>query len=142
MKIESSMRGDMIGDLVRLADAIETRVIRPAAHAGALVFYERARDLAPVYDGPPIKGVKPGQLREAIYRVFSEGLSNDALKVYQISWNHTKAPHGYWMEYGSSRHGPKPFIRPAFDFYERALQAAAARAKVLTDEIIAERSHG
>lgn len=142
MKLTFEMDGDPVASLARFAEAIEQRVVRPAAHAGALVFYDRARELAPLYVGPEKKGVKPGQLRAAIYRVFSEDRSSDDLKVYQISWNHTKAPHGYWMEYGNSRHGPKPFIRPAFDFYERALDASRKRARELTTEIIAEHSHG
>lgn len=142
MKISTTMSGDIEGSLMALAESLEQRVVRPAAHAGALVFYDRARELAPLYVGPEKKGIKPGQLRAAIYRVFSEDRSSDDLKVYQISWNHAKAPHGYWMEYGNSRHGPKAFIRPAFDFYERALDASRKRARELTAEIIAEHSHG
>ena len=142
MKLTFEMNGDPMEGLNRFVEAIEERVVRPAAHAGALVFYERARELAPEYLGPLKKGIKPGQLRAAIYRVFSEDLSNDDVKIYQISWNHTKAPHGHWMEYGNSRHGPKPFIRPAFDVYERALEASRARARSLISEIAAEQSHG
>ncbi|MDH0519980.1 HK97 gp10 family phage protein [Achromobacter xylosoxidans] len=142
MKLTFEMGGDAVEGLTRFVEAVEQRVVRPAAHAGALVFYERARELAPEYIGPPKSGIKPGQLRAAIYRVFSEDKSSDDLKIYQISWNHTKAPHGYWMEYGNSRHGPKSFIRPAFDFYEKALEASRARARTLIAEIAAEHSHG
>lgn len=141
MKSTFEMSGDPVTDLTRFVQAIEQRAVRPAAHAGAVVFYERARELAPQYRGPPKKGIEPGQLRAAIYRVFSEERSTDDVKIYQISWNHKKAPHGYWMEYGNSRHGPKSFIRPAFDFYEKALQASRARAQVLIAEIAAEHSH-
>jgi len=142
MKVTSALTGDIEASLMALAESLEQRVPRPAAHAGALVFYDRARELAPLYVGPDKTGIKPGQLREAIYRVFSEDKSSDSVKLYEISWNHTKAPHGYWMEYGNSRHGPKPFIRPAFDFYEKALEASRKRAGELTAEIIAEHSHG
>jgi hypothetical protein len=136
------MDGDPVAALTRFVEAVEERVVRPAAHAGALVFYERARELAPEYTGLPKSGIKPGQLRAAIYRVFSEDRSTDEFKIYEISWNHTKAPHGHWMEYGNSRHGPKPFIRPAFDFYEKALEASRERARTLIAEIAAEHSHG
>lgn len=142
MMLESTLEGDMLASLAQFANAIEERAVRPAAHAGALVFYERARELAPVYVGPDKKGIKPGQLQAAIYRVFSEDKSSGTVKLYEISWNHTKAPHGHWMEYGNSRHGPKPFIRPAFDYYERALAAARKRASEVTAEIIAGRSNG
>ncbi|MGE4334660.1 MAG: HK97 gp10 family phage protein [Pigmentiphaga sp.] len=142
MKLTFEMGGDAVEGLARFIDAVEQRVVRPAAHAGALVFYERARELAPEYSGPPKSGIKPGQLRAAIYRVFSDDRSTDDAKIYQISWNHTKAPHGHWMEYGNSRHGPKPFIRPAFDFYEKALEASRERARALIGEIAVEHSHG
>ncbi|MGW8306375.1 MAG: HK97 gp10 family phage protein [Achromobacter pulmonis] len=142
MRLTFEMDGDPVAALTRFVEAVEERVVRPAAHAGALVFYERARELAPEYTGPPKSGIKPGQLRAAIYRVFSEDRSTDEFKIYEISWNHTKAPHGHWMEYGNSRHGPKPFIRPAFDFYEKALEASRERARTLIAEIAVEHSHG
>ncbi len=142
MKLTFEMDGDPVAGLTRFVEAVEQRVVRPAAHAGALVFYERARELAPEYLGPLKKGIKPGQLRAAIYRVFSEDRSSDDIKIYQVSWNHTKAPHGHWMEYGNSRHGPKSFIRPAFDVYERALEASRARARSLISEIATEQAHG
>lgn len=142
MKLTFEMNGDPVAGLTRFIEAVEERVVRPAARAGALVFYDRARELAPEYRGPLKNGIKPGQLRAAIYHVFSEGKSTDDLKIYQISWNHSKAPHGHWMEYGNSRHGPKSFIRPAFDFYEKALEASRARARTLIAEIAAEQSHG
>lgn len=141
MKLTFEMDGDPVAALTRFVEAVEERVVRPAAHAGALVFYERARELAPEYTGPPKSDIKPGQLRAAIYRVFSEDRSTDEFKIYEISWNHTKAPHGHWMEYGNSRHGPKPFIRPAFDFYEKALEASRERARTLIAEIAVEHSH-
>lgn len=141
MKLTFEMDGDPVAALTRFVEAVEERVVRPAAHAGALVFYERARELAPEYTGPPKSGIKPGQLRAAIYRVFSEDRSTDEFKIYEISWNHTKAPHGHWMEYGNSRHGPKPFIRPAFDFYEKALEVSRERARTLIAEIAVEHSH-
>lgn len=142
MKLYASMTDDLEQSLMSLAESLEERVPRPAAHAGVLVFYNRARELAPVYKGAARYGTTPGQLRDAIYRVFSKGSSSDEVKVYQVSWNHYKAPHGWWMEYGNSQHGPKPYIRPAFDFYEDALEAARKRARELTTEIIAEHSHG
>ncbi len=142
MKLTFEMDGDPVEGLTRFVDAVEQRVVRPAARAGALVFYDRARELAPEYRGPLKPGIKPGQLRAAIYHVFSEDKSTDDFKIYQISWNHSKAPHGHWMEYGNSRHGPKPFIRPAFDFYEKALDASRDRSRVLIAEIVVELSNG
>ncbi|KWW37898.1 phage tail tape measure protein [Cupriavidus metallidurans] len=103
MEVHLSLSGDLQAALDRLEAGMKERVLRPAAHAGALVFYEEARRLAPVYDGPEKKGVKPGQLRNAIYRVFSESKSGETQKIYEVSWNAKKAPHGHLIERGHWR---------------------------------------
>jgi HK97 gp10 family phage protein len=75
--------------------------------------------------------ITPGQLRDSIYRVHSDDDSNDGLQVYEVSWNHYKAPHGYWMEFGNARHPAHPFIRPAYEAAkQRAVQAGISRMAV------------
>lgn len=124
-----------------LADVLQA-AIRPAAQAGAEVFYQAARRLAPVakkttfiprrkskITGKSYGGytIKPGQLRDSIYQVFSKSQSTRERAVYEISWNHYKAPHGHWIEHGNARHPAHPFIRPAYyAARENALQAAFA----------------
>src|ERR1035437_1325343 len=75
--------------------------------------------------GPP--GVVTGNLHKAIYRVFSKTRSNDQLKTYQISWNKTKAPHGFLVEYGTSHTPAHPFMRPAWSHIEQAIESGRAR---------------
>jgi hypothetical protein len=161
MKIDLAFKGDLIGDLDKLDAEIQRSVLRPAAHAGAVVLYEEARTLAPVYDGPAKKGVKPGQLRNAIYRVFSEARSSDTEAIYQVSWNATKAPHGHLIERGhwrvnrtyqingswvaTSERLPTPvwvpaipFIRRAFDRAQAAVEAMSTRAAERMQEVLSK----
>lgn len=161
MEVHLSLSGDLQAALDRLEAGMKERVLRPAAHAGALVFYEEARRLAPVYDGPEKQGVKPGQLRNAIYRVFSESKSGETQKVYEVSWNAKKAPHGHLIERGHWRVNnvirvnnrwvatterlPAPvwvpavgFIRRSYDQRDAALKAMQERAAERTAEVLAE----
>ncbi|UXC38284.1 HK97 gp10 family phage protein [Cupriavidus gilardii] len=100
--------GDLAADLDQLEDRLVKEVVRPIARAGALVFYEEARRLVPVYKGEPVirangTKMKPGQLRDAIYHVYSESESTNVRAAYQVSWNAAKAPHGHLVEYGHWR---------------------------------------
>lgn len=100
--------GDLAADLDHLQEELVQEMVRPIARAGALVFYEEARRLVPVYKGEPVirangTKIKPGQLRDAIYHVYSKSESTDARAAYQVSWNAAKAPHGHLVEYGHWR---------------------------------------
>lgn len=67
--------------------------IRPAAQAGAQVLYEAVRSNAG-------RNKKTGNLERSIYQKFSESNSTELKATYHISWNQTKAPHGFLLEYG------------------------------------------
>lgn len=108
--------------------------LRPAAQAGAEIFYIEARLRVPVSDGAHFfygrnskkSGVryffKAGNLRDSIYQYYNKRASTPGKAVYSISWNHQKAPYGYMVEYGTSRAPAHPFLRPSYD-------AAAGRAR-------------
>ena len=91
---------------------------RPAAQAGIEVIYQRARINAPVSDKPHyfhIRGKRygpyaPGNLRDAVYQVFSKDKSFKDVSTYQVSWNKDKAPYGYVAEFGNSKEPSKSFI--------------------------------
>ena len=105
LSFEGDDLGEVLGDL---EDRLVEQIVRPIARVGALVFYEEARRLVPVYQGAPItrkSGIKttPGQLRDAIYHVYADGLSSKEHAVYQVSWNAKKAPHGHLVENGHWR---------------------------------------
>ena len=100
---------------------------RPAAQAGAQVFYEEVKQRVPVSaKAHSTKDKKhtftPGTLRKAIYQAFADKESGDGKASYRISWNKSHAFYGRFVEFGTSRMAAKPFLRPAYD---------AARAKAL-----------
>ena len=112
------------------------KATRPAAQAGAQVIYDRARSLAPVSDeahkfhgthgvyGP----YAPGNLRNAIYQVFSADNSYKDVSTYHISWNKDEAPYGFMVELGTSRTPAQSFIgRAAVEGRAEARQAMKAR---------------
>ena len=98
---------------------------RPAAQAGAQVFYDEVKQRVPVSAKPHKSGKKtynPGTLRKAIYQAFADKESGQGSAKYRISWNKTHAFYGRFVEFGTSKMAAKPFLRPAYD---------AARAKAL-----------
>lgn len=94
---------------------------RPAAQAGAQVFYRAVLSNAQIHR-------HSGKLASAIYQVYSADNSVMGEKaVYHVSWNARKAPHGHLLEHGTSRMAALPFVRPAFDaVQQQGLQAAVA----------------
>lgn len=98
---------------------------RPAAQAGAEVFYQEVKQRVPVSAKPHKSGKKtydPGTLRKAIYQAFADKESGDGKAMYRISWNKTHAFYGRFVEFGTSKMAAQPFLRPAYD---------AARAKAV-----------
>ncbi len=77
----------------------------------------------------------PGNLRKAIYRVYSPEKSSDTLKVYRVSWNHTKAPYGYMVEFGTARAPATPFLRPSLSRLDDAIAAGKRQMAAKLDEI-------
>lgn len=105
--------------------------VRPAAQAAAQTLYTEALLRCPVsaeahifYGRDSVRtGVvwefQPGNLRDSIYQAFSKDNSVEmgggyAKATYHIAWNHTKAPYGFMVEFGTSRASANPFLRPAF----------------------------
>ena len=110
--------------------------VRPAAQAGAQVFYEEVKQRVPVSaKAHSTKGKKqtftPGTLRKAIYQAFADKESGDGKASYRISWNKSHAFYGRFVEFGTSRMAAKPFLRPAYDAARaKALQAVQERMAV------------
>ncbi len=138
--VNMSLEGDWAQALDALGEAAQG-VKRSGGNAMAEVFQAEAKVRAPVYTGGGAKvakgKVKPGQLRDAIYRVYAVSLSNEERAVYEVSYNHRRAPHGYWMENGNKRHAARPFLRPAYEAMKgAALEAGMARITVRFSEAI------
>ena len=118
--VETKLSGDLSGDLDKFAKDVREKVLFSGVAAMANVIYEAARDNAQA-------NKKTGLLQDSIYRVYSPEKSSDESKMYRISWNKRKAPHGHLIEFGTSRAPAYPFMRPAFDRVNEAIAAGKTR---------------
>ena len=138
MSITTTVNTD---DIVAQIEAIEQRfkdAIRPAAFAGAKVYYNEVMMRVPVSDQAHIfrSGTRgkttgkvswtgqeylfyPGDLKRSIYIAHSEDNSTPGSKeTYHISWRKSgpnSVPYAHWIEYGTSRAPAHPFLRPAYE---------------------------
>lgn len=129
--------------------------VRPAAQAGAQIFYTGARLRAPVSEagwhwfygtsykltGQKYGPYQPGSLRNAIYQVYSKDNSSESRAEYQISWNHNPAdprsvPYGFMVEFGTATAPAHSFIRASYEAYR---QAAAEATRAALVRLIRER---
>ncbi|MDN8617871.1 HK97 gp10 family phage protein [Variovorax ginsengisoli] len=80
------------------------KMLRPAAQAGAQVYYEGAVRRVPVATKAVTtkwgKVIEPGALKASVYQAFSADNSGASRATYHISWNAAKAPHGHLIENG------------------------------------------
>jgi len=138
-KIDVNLAG-LRARLGGVVDAAEASV-RPAAQAGAQVFYDRVLQLVPSsrkghwFHGTSFKinGKKywfdAGTLRRSIYQVYSKDHSGPGRATYHVAWNHQKAPYGFMVEFGTRKAPAHPFIRPARAQAKRARDAMVARLR-------------
>ena len=118
-------------------DALKVKAetaIRPAAQAGAQVYYEAVLATVPVskkghwFHGTSFKlnGKKywfeSGSLKGAVYQVYSKSGSSKDKAEYHVAWNHRKVPYGFMVALGTAG-GAK-----ANDFIGRAEKTVQARA--------------
>lgn len=95
--------------------------IRPAAQAGAQVYYEAVKATVPVskrghwFQGTTAKQAKgpeakraasywfeSGSLKNAVYQVFSKDNSDKTKAEYHVAWNHRKVPYGFMVSLGTA----------------------------------------
>lgn len=76
-----------------LVKAVEESA-RPAAQAGAQVLYDQVLT--------NVNAIKrhTGNLARSIYQVYSDKNKDPKVAIYAISWNNSKAPHGWLVENG------------------------------------------
>jgi hypothetical protein len=145
VKIETKLTGDIFAGLDRYAEKIQDSVIFSGAAAMAKVIYDEVRlNTSGTRAGTPGRLSKPhyfygthqkyllqpGNLHDAIYRVYSPERSAPGRKTYKVSWNHQKAPQGFMVEYGTSHARAYPFMRPAFSRIQDAIDAGMDRMRV------------
>ncbi|WP_394488724.1 HK97 gp10 family phage protein [Roseateles sp. BYS96W] len=88
---------------------------RPAAQAAAQVLYDQVK-----LNVSRLRRVT-GNLDRSIYQAFIDGDTTPGRASYRVSWNKTKAPHGFLVEFGylqryeiarDSRGRMFPMVRP------------------------------
>ena len=130
MKVYMDTR-KLLGQLDAIADGL-AEAARPAAQAGAQVFYDTVRAKAPVSTmAHSTKGklqtYQPGNLRDAVYQVYSVKRSHDALAAYEVSVNTKKAFYWRFVEFGTKRMKAQPFLRPSYYAAEQTATRAASQ---------------
>ncbi len=129
-----AVRSEGVDELLREIGELSKGVIRPAAQAGAQVFYDQVKQNV---NSIP---VKTGNLRDSIYQVYSKDKSDENTAVYHISWNRKKAPHGHLIEFGTlnkdgtERVAPRAFLRSAQSRADDAADAAIEKIHAMFDE--------
>lgn len=144
MRIEVDL-GDLMDQLDEIGAGLTNEAVRPAAQAGAQVFYDTVRAKAPVSTFEhSTKGKKqtyqPGNLRNAVYQVFSEKQSSDPYATYEISVNNKKAFYWRFVEFGTKRMRPHPFLRPSYYAAEQQAQKAAVQTYIDKAREVIQRS--
>ncbi|WP_050808629.1 HK97-gp10 family putative phage morphogenesis protein [Collimonas fungivorans] len=123
--IDVKLNEDFSADLGKFEKNIQDKVLFSGAAAMATVIYDEVLLNA----SPPRMGRVTGNLESSIYRVYSPERSSETQKTYRISWNKKKAPHGHLLEFGTSHAAAKPFLRPAFDKVDQAIEAGKQNMK-------------
>ncbi len=123
VKVNVKLKGDVHQKLTAYGKKIMDRIIFTGTAAAANVIYQEVKRNA----SPPRMGKESGNLARSIYRVYSPEDSPPGVKTYKISWNKTTAPHGHFLEFGTSKMTAKPFLRPAFQIVSLAFNEGKKR---------------
>ena len=127
VELNTNLKGDMITGLDAFEERIKGAALLSGAAAMARVFYDEVK----LNTSPPRMGRKTGNLHNAVYRVYAHDRSAEDRKIYRVSVNHKKAPHWHLLEFGTSRMPAHPYIRPAFDRAQAAIDAGMDRMRVV-----------
>lgn len=102
--------------LERLAAGISEDTIRQALHDGGEVIAAEARRLAPVDTGTLRDSIQVTDERDA--SLYGRPNAGDGISVYVGPVGSTEDGDVFYakfIEFGTTRHGPQPFLRPAIE---------------------------
>jgi len=110
----------------RVDAALQATTLQPELGSLAERGRDIARSLAPVYAGPPEKGVVPGELKE---KIFSHSYEKNGEPAALFGTRDEEVPYAPDVEFGNHNDAAQPFLRPAFD------QVARDADQVLADAL-------
>lgn len=141
---------DALTKAIRAMDVLQSEsLLRQAAVAGIREIFYEVKLRAPVLDNLFGGGQStwqrygvtyyPGFLRDHIVIAFDKEVSVEGkLASYICTWS-KDAFYGRFLEYGTSKMSPRPFLRPA---YEAMKQAAVAAVNDVIDTKLKEAMNG
>lgn len=144
-KLDFSGLMDLSDDLAALSKAENRRVMRNATRAAATVFKDEAIKRAPVRTGKLKKNIvvmtqrnRNGGISSGVHvRGTNPRTGNSDNKMKGV--NGKNAFYWRFVELGTSKLAPAPFIRPAYDArQEDAANAAFAEANRAIDEALSK----
>ena len=112
-----------------LSDKLAKNVLRGAVRAGAVVIQKEAKAKVPIASGPYLHG------RKGIKTWYQPGTLKKGIKIRSAPRGKAKGIE-YWVyvsknlfwwkfiEFGTSKKGKRPFMRPAFDTKKEAATTA------------------
>lgn len=96
--------------LKELDDRVQKRIARSATAAGARVIANEAKARVPVASGNVKKNIRTANLKP-----YKTGLQQTAVGVRVKGKTEESAFYWTFLEFGTAKMAPKPFIRPAFE---------------------------
>lgn len=129
--IDVKLTGDLEQGLEKFSERVRGEVLVSAAAAMARPVYEELL----LNTSPPRMGRVTGNLHGAVYRTLSDDRSDEDTKSYHVGVNKSKAPHWHFLEYGTSRQAPRPYLRPAYESkVQEAIKAGQNRMRELLNK--------
>lgn len=156
------LKNSMVDALRGFTADVQEKVLRPAAQAGAQVFYDEMKLRTEALDQKAQLRVKGdntrGLLNASIYQYHAKRVSSAAQQVYYIGPNKKEAPHWFNVEFGHYRINrvfvtpegkfvatkerlPAPLWTPASPYIRPTFSAKAADAVQAMQKRFAEGVH-